>query len=91
MVARFNGRISDVLVTRRYTSGENLGQTLKRYAGLYNHHIPQMALYRQSPITAIKEWHAKRPEFFNQKGGQSDGTRYLQKSYSLTNSVDLFF
>lgn len=27
---RFNGRISDVLATRRYESGENLEQTLKR-------------------------------------------------------------
>lgn len=32
MVERFNGRISDVLATRRYVSGEDLEQTLKRYA-----------------------------------------------------------
>lgn len=45
MVARFNGRISDVLATRRI-------QTLKRYSWLYNHHIPQKALHHQSPIAA---------------------------------------
>ncbi len=39
MVERFNGRISDVLATQRYELGEDLEQTLKRYAWLYNHHI----------------------------------------------------
>ena len=67
MVERFNGRISDVLATRRYTSGEDLEQTLKRYAWLYNHHIPQKALHHQSPITAMKEWQAKRPELFTKR------------------------
>lgn len=39
MVGRFNGRISDVL------TGEDLEQTLTRYAWLYNHYIPQKALH----------------------------------------------
>jgi len=64
MVERFNGRISDVLATRRYTSGEALEQTLKRYMWLHNHHISQKALHHQSPIGAMKEWQAKRPELF---------------------------
>lgn len=34
IVERFNGRISDVLATRRYTSGEDLEQTLKRFTWL---------------------------------------------------------
>lgn len=50
MVERFNGRISDVLATRRYTSSEDLEQTLKRYMWLYNHYIPQKALHHQSPL-----------------------------------------
>ena len=54
MVERFNGRISDVLATRRYTSGEDLEQTLKRYNWLYNHHIPQKALHHQSPVAMMK-------------------------------------
>ncbi|QJQ95216.1 MULTISPECIES: IS481 family transposase [Halomonadaceae] len=67
MVERFNGRISDVLATRRYVSGEDLEQTLKRYCWLYNHHISQKALYHQSPIAAMKEWQAKRPELFTKR------------------------
>tara|TARA_R110002020_G_scaffold76110_16_gene193220 strand:- start:765 stop:920 length:156 start_codon:yes stop_codon:yes gene_type:complete len=49
------GRISDALATRRYISGDNLEQTLKRYMWLYNHHIPQKALYHQSQIADMKE------------------------------------
>jgi len=64
MVERFNGRISDVLAIRRYHSSDDLEQTLKRYAWLYNHHIPQKALRHQSPIAAMKEWQAQRPELF---------------------------
>lgn len=45
MVERFNGCISDVLATRRYVSGEDLEQTLKRYFWLYNYPIPQKALH----------------------------------------------
>ncbi|QFT85268.1 hypothetical protein FIU88_09800 [Halomonas sp. THAF12] len=67
MVERFNGRISDVLATRRYTSGEDLEQTLKRYMWLYNHHIPQKALHHQSPIVVMKEWQAKRPDLFTKR------------------------
>lgn len=67
MVERFNGRISDVLATRRYTSGEDLEQTLKRNAWLYNYHILQKALHHQSAITAMKEWQAERPELFTNR------------------------
>ena len=67
MVERFNGRISDVLATRRYTSGEDLEQTLKRYTWLYNHHIPQKALHHQTPIAVMKEWQIKCPELFTKK------------------------
>lgn len=79
MVERFNGRISDVLATRRYVSGEDLEQTLKRYCWLYNHHIPQKVLHHQSPIAAMKEWQAKRLELFtkrvvNHTGPDNQGT-----------------
>lgn len=36
MLERFNGRISDLLETRRHASREYLEQTLKRYYWLYN-------------------------------------------------------
>lgn len=64
MVERFNGRISDVLATRRYDSSEDLEQTLKRYCWVYNHHIPQRALHHQTPIATMKEWQEKRPDLF---------------------------
>ncbi|MGO2507354.1 MAG: integrase core domain-containing protein, partial [Psychrobacter alimentarius] len=76
MVERFNGRISDVLATRRYDSSEDLEQTLERYCWLYNYHIPQKALRHKAPIAAMKEWQAERPELFtklvvNQTGPDS--------------------
>ncbi|GAA0564347.1 hypothetical protein GCM10008997_10780 [Halomonas salifodinae] len=67
MLERFNGRISDVLATRRYTSAEGLEQTLKRYCWPNNHRIPQKALHHQPPITATQDWEAKRPEVFHKR------------------------
>ena len=36
MVERFNGRISDILKTHHFRSGEDLRATLHRYVDLYN-------------------------------------------------------
>ncbi|GED41549.1 hypothetical protein HHA02_08780 [Cobetia marina] len=59
MAELFNGRISDVLATRRYESREDLEQTLKRSCWLYNHCIQQKVLHHQAPITAMKDWQKK--------------------------------
>ena len=67
LVERFNGRISDVLATRRYVSGEDLEQALKRYRWLCNHHIPQKTLKHQGPISAMKDWQNRRPELFTKR------------------------
>ncbi len=67
MAERVNGRISDVLATRRYVSGEDVEETLKRYHWLYNHHIPQKALKHQAPIAAMKDWQKRRPELFTKR------------------------
>lgn len=40
MVERFNGRISDVLATHWFESGEDLAQTLERCVWLYNQYLP---------------------------------------------------
>ena len=64
MVERFNGRISEVLATRRFRSGEHLEDTLRRYVSLYNHHIPQRALGHISPVEALHGWYQKNPELF---------------------------
>lgn len=64
MVERFNGRIADVLRSHRFQSGLDLEQTLLRYVALYNHQLPQSALKSRTPIQAMKDWYAERPELF---------------------------
>jgi transposase InsO family protein len=64
MVERFNGRIADVLKTHRFTSDEDLEQTLMRYVALYNHQLPQSALKSKTPMRAMKDWYASHPHLF---------------------------
>ncbi|MGQ9983422.1 hypothetical protein ACUS51_28670, partial [Pseudomonas aeruginosa] len=33
----------------------------------YNHLIPQRALKHISPVQALKDWHAKKPELFKKR------------------------
>jgi transposase InsO family protein len=73
MVERFNGRISDVLATHRFESGEDLAQTLARYVWLYNQHLPQLALQHQTPIQAMRDWRKKRPELFKKRVSNHPG------------------
>jgi transposase InsO family protein len=54
MAERFNGPIADILKTHHFNSGEDLQSTLKRYAWLYNQHLPQKALGHRSPMQAMK-------------------------------------
>ncbi len=67
MVERFNGRISDILATHHFVSGEDLDQTLHRYVVLYNHQLPQSALGSKTPIQTMKTWFKSNPELFNRK------------------------
>jgi len=64
MVERFNGRIGEVLATHRFHSGEHLHDTLTRYVGIYNRHIPQRALGHISPVEALQQWYRKKPDLF---------------------------
>ena len=64
MVERFNGRITEVLATHRFDSRADLETTLKRYSHLYNHHIPQKALWQRTPIQAMKNWQDSHPQLF---------------------------
>ncbi len=64
MVERFNGRISQVLNTHRFNSGEELEHTLVRYVWLYNQHLPQKALNDETPIQAMKRWASSHPQLF---------------------------
>jgi hypothetical protein len=73
MVERFNGRISEVLATHRYRSGEDLKSALERYVRRYNHEPPQAALGHRAPIEALKEWQPKRPDLFRKEVYQLTG------------------
>ena len=64
MVERFNGRISQVLNTHRFESGEDLEQTLIRYVWLYNNHLLQKVLSHETPLQALKRWRSIQPELF---------------------------
>jgi transposase InsO family protein len=64
MVERFNGRISDVLASTRFRSRDDLETTLRRYAILYNQHIPQKALDHKTPLDALRDWQKRQPELF---------------------------
>ncbi|UXY16077.1 DDE-type integrase/transposase/recombinase [Chitiniphilus purpureus] len=67
MVERFNGRISEVLATHRFNAAEDLAQTRTRYVGLYNQHLPQLALQHRIPLQAMKDWQKQRPELFKKR------------------------
>jgi transposase InsO family protein len=78
MVERFNGRISDILKTHHFNSGEELGRTLHRYVDLYNHYLPQSALGSKTPIQAMKEWFKSKPELFHRKPYDRPGCNKYQ-------------
>jgi transposase InsO family protein len=67
MVERFNGRISEVVSQTRFASAAELEATLMSYMKTYNHLIPQRALKHVSPVQALKDWHAKKPELFKKR------------------------
>ena len=67
MVERFNGRISDVLNTHRFISGQDMQETLLRYTALYNHQFPQSALKSKTPIQSMKDWYKTHPHLFHKK------------------------
>ena len=67
MVERFNGRIADILKTHRFSSGEDLEQTLLRYVALYNHQLPQSALKSKTPMQTMKEWYKSHPHLFHKR------------------------
>ena len=67
MVERFNGRISEIVRQTRFASAAQLEATLMNYVKTYNHHIPQRALKHVSPVQALKDWYAKKPELFKKR------------------------
>jgi hypothetical protein len=81
MVERLNGRIADVLKTHRFTSGQDLEQTLMCYVALYNRQLPQFALKSKTPMRAMKDWHASHPHLFEKRPYDHPGCdRYLHRT-----------
>ncbi len=73
MVERLNGRIADVLKTYRFNSGDDMEKTLLRYAGLYNHQLPQSALKSSTPMQTMKEWYQTHPYLFHTRPDDRPG------------------
>ena len=73
MVERFNGRIGDLLRTNRFRSRDDLATALRRYAMLYNHHIPQKALHHRTPVDTLRHWQTQHPELFVKSIGNLPG------------------
>ena len=55
MVERFNGMIQRVIDTTRFTSAQELHQTLINYCNQYNHHVHLRCLDHKTPAQAIKQ------------------------------------
>ncbi len=67
LVECFNGRIANVLKTRRFSSGQDLDKTLMRYVARYNHQLPQAALNSKTPIQAVRDWYACRLDLLHKR------------------------
>ncbi|HXF07571.1 MAG TPA: integrase core domain-containing protein, partial [Candidatus Acidoferrales bacterium] len=80
MVERFNGRISDVLKTHHFHSGEDLEQTVLRYVQRYNHHWPQSALQSKTPMQAMRGWYDSHPDLFLRKPDDRTGLDSYESS-----------
>ena len=62
MLERFNGRISDILATTRFRSGEDLKTTLERYVRSIMNIYHFRALKAKTPLEAVSAWHKEKPE-----------------------------
>ena len=83
MVERFNGRIEEVLRSHHFLSGQDLEQTLLRYAWLYNHHLPQTALDARTPMQAMKDWYRRRSDLFQKRPHNHPGHDTYSSSEKL--------
>jgi len=55
---------SEIVGQTRFASAVELESTLRSYLQIYNNSIPQRALNHMTPIQALKDWQAKKPELF---------------------------
>lgn len=57
----------------RRPAAHDLEQTLHRYVTLYNHHVPQQALNAHTPVQALQDRYALKPELFLRKPSNRPG------------------
>ncbi len=50
--------------THRFSSREDMEQTLLSYVALYIHQLPQSALKSSTPVQAMKDWYQTHPHLF---------------------------
>jgi hypothetical protein len=62
MVERFNGRIEDVLQSRRFHRSADMEQTILRYVKLYSQQLPRSAVASRTPLQPMKHWQKIRFE-----------------------------
>ena len=90
MVERFNGRISDVLQSHHFVSGEDLAQTLYRYVLLYNQQLPQSTLGSKTPLDAMQRWYESHPHLFVKRPcNLAGGDRSLRPPRNYLSSIGL--
>jgi len=65
VVERFNSRIANVLKTYRFSSCEDLEQTLLHCVVLYNHQVLQSSPKRKAPIQTMRIWYQTHPHLIH--------------------------
>jgi len=66
MVVRFSSRINDIPNTHRFQSGEDVMESLHRYAVVYDHQLSLAAPDSKTPVQVMKESFKFNPELFSQ-------------------------
>lgn len=64
LVACLSDKISEVVDQTQFSSAAELETTLRNHVKTYNRLIPQRALRHVSPVQALKNWQAEKPELF---------------------------
>jgi transposase InsO family protein len=64
MVERFNGRISGIVKTTKFSSFEELESTMKHYMAVYNTHLCQRSIGHITPMSKLKSYYKTNPECF---------------------------
>jgi len=64
MVERFQVRISNILKTTYFQTGDEMRATLYDYLKVYNERIVQRALGHLTPVEKMEQWEKEKPELF---------------------------